>query len=574
MPIPPPESRALPANPEAEIAVLGAILLDNDAVDLATDILKTEDFHSEGNSLIFGAMLSLRGRGEPLDPVTIAAALGGDLERAGGLGYLSTLMDGLPRTLNVAEYARIVKEKSSLRRLARLGEDLRDAAIADEDTADLLVTIAATDTGNGGPPEESILAEVKRQRVRREARRRLDAEERVGDTIPDPVTLRELIAEPDVEEDWRIARVQPGGTRVLLAAQTGAGKTEIVNNLMRTVLDGDDFLERYGATRISGAVALLDFEMGRRQLRDWLRAQRIHHDDRLIVFPMRGRASAFDIMDESVRELWAERLRDLGVEYAVLDCLRPCLDSLGLDENHDAGVFLVAFDRLLVDAGIPDAVVVHHFGHVHERSRGDSRIRDWCDVEWTLVRQGSESDAPRFFRAFGRDVDEPEQQLVFDSSTRRLRIAGGSRKDAATGDALAAVISVLEEATEPLSGNAITSTLADSDHSRSAIRTALKLGIYSGDIATEEGPRRAVLHRVSSAPAYSNPNGQLDLTSAPPRAAHSKATPSRDLPGKSASAPEFAGSAPAQSPVSAPPTIGRRRTSRDASHVDNEAIEL
>ena len=74
-------------------------------------------------------------------------------------------------------------------------------------------------------------------------------------------------------------------------------------------------------------------------------------------------------------------------------------------------------------------------GHAGERSRGDSRLRDWPDVECRLVRDKSNDEdgdtdpAARYLAAYGRDVDQPEQLLGYDGTTRRLTIAGGSRKD-------------------------------------------------------------------------------------------------------------------------------------------------
>ena len=109
--------RALPHNPEAEQAILGAVLLDGKALVAAGAILKPKDFYVEAHQLIFRAMVSLSERsGTSIDAITVGDELGSDLlEKHGGLGYLSSLMDGLPRAVNVAHYAGIVKEKASLR---------------------------------------------------------------------------------------------------------------------------------------------------------------------------------------------------------------------------------------------------------------------------------------------------------------------------------------------------------------------------------------------------------------------------------------------------------------------------
>jgi hypothetical protein len=215
---------------------------------------------------------------------------------------------------------------------------------------------------------------------------------------------------------------------------------------------------------------------------------------------MRGQAAGFDIVNAEIRVQWAARLRQHEVDYLILDCLRPILDALGLDEHHDAGRFLVAFDALLREADCTESLVVPHMGHLGERSRGDSRLRDWPDVEWRLVRPGDEP-ASRCITAYDRDVDISESQLTYDADTRALTIAIGSRRDATTRDALADVLAVLAGASEPLSGQGLETKVkgAGSAHARAAIRDAIALGIRSGAIVTEPGPRGAIL--PSSSPA-------------------------------------------------------------------------
>ena len=186
------------------------------------------------------------------------------------------------------------------------------------------------------------------------------------------------------------------------------------------------------------------------------------------------------------------------MSYLILDCLRPCLDALGLDENHDAGRFLVALDALLTDAGIAEALVIHHMGHSAERSRGDSRILDWPDASWTLVRETNDPASARFIKAYGRDVEQPEQRLAYDATTRRLSFDGGSRRDSATQDALEALLGVLDAATEPLSVRGIQEAMEGSEFSRDTVRDAAKRGVANGQISTKSGPRNAILHQCAA----------------------------------------------------------------------------
>jgi RecA-family ATPase len=160
---------------------------------------------------------------------------------------------------------------------------------------------------------------------------------------------------------------------VILAAQFKAGKTTLVGNLTRSLLDGDLWLGKYPVTPLDGSVALLDFEMSGPQLTDWLRDQGIKNSNKVVLVPMRGRAPAFDLLTEDVRARWASLLKSKRVGYLILDCLRPIMDGLGLDEHHDAGRFLVALDELLREAAIPDCLVVHHMGHTPTSGRVATR---------------------------------------------------------------------------------------------------------------------------------------------------------------------------------------------------------
>lgn len=120
----------LPYNREAERAVLGAALLDNHSFDVARRLLKDGHFMLPENQKIFRAMRELAEKQSPIDTVTLMEELDREkaLEAAGGVSYLSTLADGLPRSTNVEHYAKIVKEKSRLRELMSVCGAVQGAA--------------------------------------------------------------------------------------------------------------------------------------------------------------------------------------------------------------------------------------------------------------------------------------------------------------------------------------------------------------------------------------------------------------------------------------------------------------
>ena len=115
-----------PHDDEAEQAVIGSMLTDKDAVISAIEVLKPEDFYREDNKTIYGAIMNLYAKAEPIDIITLKDELTslGKLEPVGGLEYLATLPDKVPTTANVEKYIKIVEEKSILRSLIKTANEL------------------------------------------------------------------------------------------------------------------------------------------------------------------------------------------------------------------------------------------------------------------------------------------------------------------------------------------------------------------------------------------------------------------------------------------------------------------
>src|SRR3989441_8066471 len=111
--------RQAPWSNEAEQAVPGAMLLDQDAALKAAEVLDDSMFYREGHRLLFRAMIALTERGDGIDPVTLRDELmrRGDLDRSGGMEYIGALIDVVPTAANIDYHARIVRDKAVLRRL-------------------------------------------------------------------------------------------------------------------------------------------------------------------------------------------------------------------------------------------------------------------------------------------------------------------------------------------------------------------------------------------------------------------------------------------------------------------------
>jgi replicative DNA helicase len=126
---------------EAERAVLGAVLLDGEAIHKVLDYVKPDSFYREANRKVFEAMLSLYERNEAIDLVTIADEMKrlGSLESAGGRLYLSSLLDEVATSANVGYHAGLVLEKAMLRHMIRVGTDIAQRGYeAADDVKELL----------------------------------------------------------------------------------------------------------------------------------------------------------------------------------------------------------------------------------------------------------------------------------------------------------------------------------------------------------------------------------------------------------------------------------------------------
>ena len=134
-------ARTLPHNLEAEKSVLGAILIHNEAFNHAAELLDSRDFFRDAHRRIFDKMIGLSERGDAIDFVTLKEELSrsGDLEEVGGPAYIASLADGVPRSANVEYYAKIVKEKSTLRSLIHSANKILTDAYEAEEEPDLLL---------------------------------------------------------------------------------------------------------------------------------------------------------------------------------------------------------------------------------------------------------------------------------------------------------------------------------------------------------------------------------------------------------------------------------------------------
>ncbi len=228
--------------------MLGAILLDNRLYDQAAELLTEADFHSEAHQRIFVQMEQLSSSSRAIDSVTLREALQKDnaLEVVGGAAYIASLIDGVPRTSNLAQYARIVKEKSILRRLIHSTNEILLRSYAAEDDPLALLEQA----------EQSIF-QISQERVRGGFTSLSDLLKTTWEHIHTLDERKELVtgvATGFTELDEMTSGFQKSDL-VILAGRPGMGKTSLALNI-----------GQYAAIREGCTVGIFSLEMSAEQL--------------------------------------------------------------------------------------------------------------------------------------------------------------------------------------------------------------------------------------------------------------------------------------------------------------------
>jgi replicative DNA helicase len=240
--------RTLPHNLEAERSVLGAILLHNEAFNHAAEVIDSADFYRDAHRRIFDKMVKLSERGGAIDLVTLKEELGrsGELDEVGGPAYITALVDGVPRSMNVEHYARIIKEKATLRNLIFSANKILATAYEGEEDADVILDQA----------EHAIFA-IADDKIRDGFVSLRDLAQSSLETIEQLHARKELITGVPTgftDLDEMTSGLQPSDL-IIVAARPSMGKTSLVLNIAQHV-----------GTRTEKTVGLFSLEMSKEQL--------------------------------------------------------------------------------------------------------------------------------------------------------------------------------------------------------------------------------------------------------------------------------------------------------------------
>ena len=240
--------RVLPHSMEAEQSVIGSMIMDREAIVVASEMICGEDFYNKSYGVLFDSMVELNDQGQPVDLVTLQNRLKEkDVPpEISSLEFIRDLITAVPTSANIKYYANIVAEKSVLRRLIRLMEEIANNCYAGKDSVEVIME----------ETEKKVFDLVQRRNT--------------GDFVP----IREVvmnamdkieksshnsggvtgIATGFIDLDYRTAGMQPSDL-VLIAARPSMGKTAFVLNIAQ-----------YVAFHSGDCVAIFSLEMSKEQL--------------------------------------------------------------------------------------------------------------------------------------------------------------------------------------------------------------------------------------------------------------------------------------------------------------------
>ena len=240
--------RVMPHSAEAEQSVIGAMLMDRDAITIASEILTTEDFYQKQYGILFEAMVELYTENSPVDLVTLQNRLREkDVPpEISSLEFAGELITAVPTSVNVKSYAEIVAEKAALRRLIKVNEEIASACYAGKDSVDEIME----DT------EKKIFQVLQRKTnddfvpikdVVLNALDKIEAASRTKGNVTGHAT-------GFIDLDYKTAGFQ-NSDLILIAARPSMGKTAFVLNIAE-----------YMAFHSNETVAIFSLEMSKEQL--------------------------------------------------------------------------------------------------------------------------------------------------------------------------------------------------------------------------------------------------------------------------------------------------------------------
>jgi len=349
-------TRVPPHNIEAEQSVLGAIIMDIDAVGIASEIITASDFYRPDHRQIYEAIMELYNKSEPIDLVTIQNRLieKGILEQIGGLGYITQLATFVPTSAHIKQYAKIVESKSVLRKLIKASSEISAKSFEAQDNIDEIVNYAEKqifDIMQDKHTEDfSPLSEVLVTSLEKIEAAYMNKGQITG------------IASGFTDLDYRTAGFQPSDL-ILVAARPSMGKTAFALNVAQHV-----------AIKQGKKVALFSLEMSKDQLVNRMLCSEAMVDAQKI------RTGSLDNED------WKKIARAIGPLSAA---------DIYIDDTPGITMMEVRAKcrRLKLEQGL-DFIMIDYLQLMSGAGKSESRQQEISEISRSLKGLAREMDAP------------------------------------------------------------------------------------------------------------------------------------------------------------------------------------
>lgn len=379
-----------PHSLEAEQSVLGAMIIDKEAINTAIEKIKPEDFYKEANKEIFESIVELYSRNEPVDLITLSEELKrrDTLENVGGISYLANLSEGIATTANIKYYCKIVEEKSILRRLIKSCDEIMSKSFEDSEDVNSIIEKA-----------EKNIFDITQGRNR-------------GGFLPIKDALLESFAKIEemamkkdgltglttgfLDLDEKLSGLQKSDL-ILLAARPSMGKTALgLNIALNSALKG-------GAN-----VAIFSLEMSKEQLVQRMLSSSAHVDLQKIIS---GK------LDE---EEWVKIIKAMGP-----------LSQTKIFIDDTAGISLMEMKakcrKLKIEKGL-DLIVVDYLQLMQADSMKESRQQEISAISRGLKALAKEIECPVL--ALSQLSRAPELRSDHRPILSDLRESGAIEQDA------------------------------------------------------------------------------------------------------------------------------------------------
>lgn len=240
--------QVMPHNLEAEQSVIGAMLMNNDTIGIATEMLTGEDFYAKQNGIVFDCMKELYAENKPVDPITLSAKLSakGAPEEMQSPEFVRGILNAVPTSANIKYYAQIVYEKATLRRLIKITEGISKDCYSEVDNLETILEnteknvfnlIQSRNTREYEPISEIVISALKKIQIASETKGNITG-----------------LSTGFIDLDYKTAGLQPSDF-ILIAARPSMGKTAF----SLSILDHVVFRKNFSA-------AIFSLEMSKEQL--------------------------------------------------------------------------------------------------------------------------------------------------------------------------------------------------------------------------------------------------------------------------------------------------------------------